>query len=210
MTKKRINELELPLMNPINQNNDLTAFTVSIEAKEGISTGISAADRAHTISVAINKSKKDIISPGHIFPLMAWDGGVLVRAGHTEAAVDIAKLAGLNPSGVICEIMNDDGTMSRLPDLVKFCQKHQLKLGTIADLIAYRLRHDSVVKRTIETQLERSHGEKFELIVYESQINGSEHVAVIKGDLSTPDPVLVRMHALNIPVSYTHLRAHET
>ena len=122
LTKKRINELQLPFMNPANQNNDLTAFTVSIEAKEGVSTGISAADRAHTISVAINnkKSKNDIVSPGHVFPLMAWDGGVLIRAGHTEAAVDISKLAGLNPSGVICEIMNDDGTMSRLPELIEF------------------------------------------------------------------------------------------
>ena len=130
LTKKRINELQLPFMNPANQNNDLTAFTVSIEAKEGVSTGISAADRAHTISVAINnkKSKNDIVSPGHVFPLMAWDGGVLIRAGHTEAAVDISKLAGLNPSGVICEIMNDDGTMARLPELIKFAQFHNIKI----------------------------------------------------------------------------------
>ncbi|MEE2954868.1 MAG: 3,4-dihydroxy-2-butanone-4-phosphate synthase [Pseudomonadota bacterium] len=200
ITNERVNELSLPMMADHNKAPLGTAFTVSIEAREGVTTGISASDRAKTVQVAINtKNGPDtIVSPGHVFPLVARDGGVLVRAGHTEAAVDLSRLAGLNPSGVICEIMNDDGTMSRLPDLVKFCQKHQLKLGTIADLIAYRLRHDSVVKRTIETQLERAHGEKFDLIVYESQINGSEHVAVIKGDLSTPDPVLVRMHALNI------------
>jgi len=200
LTNERVKELSLPMMADHNNAPLGTAFTVSIEAREGVTTGISASDRAKTVQTAIkpNNGPETIVSPGHVFPLVARDGGVLVRAGHTEAAVDLSRLAGLNPSGVICEIMNDDGTMSRLPDLIKFCQKHQLKLGTIADLIAYRLRHDSVVKRTIETKLERSHGEVFDLIVYESQINGSEHVAVIKGDLSTPDPVLVRMHALNI------------
>ena len=148
LTKKRINDLELPLMNPVNQNNDLTAFTISIEAKSGVSTGISAADRAHTISVAIsnNKSKKDLVSPGHVFPLMAWNGGVLVRAGHTEAAVDIAKLAGLNPSGVICEVMNEDGTMSRLPELIDFAKNHKLSIGTVSDLIAHRLKNDKIIE----------------------------------------------------------------
>ena len=200
LTNERVKELSLPMMADHNKAPLGTAFTVSIEAREGGTTGISASDRAKTVQVAIKPKNgpETIVSPGHVFPLVARDGGVLVRAGHTEAAVDLSRLAGLNPSGVICEIMNDDGTMSRLPDLIKFCQKHQLKLGTIADLIAYRLRHDSVVKRTIETKLERSHDEVFDLIVYESQINGSEHVAVINGDLSTPDPVLVRMHALNI------------
>ena len=136
MTKQRIEELNLPLMNPSNQKNDLTAFTISIEAKEGVTTGISAADRSHTISVAINhnKNKNDLVSPGHVFPLMSWDGGVLVRAGHTEAAVDISKLAGLNPSGVICEIMSDDGSMARLPEILNFAKTHDLKVDTVSDL----------------------------------------------------------------------------
>jgi 3,4-dihydroxy 2-butanone 4-phosphate synthase/GTP cyclohydrolase II len=133
-----------------------------------------------------------------VFLLMARDGGVLVRVGHTEAAVDLSRLAGLNPSGVICEIMNEDGTMARLPDLVKFCKFHKLKLGTIADLIAYRLRHDATVARTIETTLKRTIGGDFSLIIFESQVNGTEHVAVVKGDVTTSDPVLVRMHALNV------------
>jgi len=138
LTKQKINDLALPLMNPTNQNNDLTAFTISIEAKEGVTTGISAVDRAHTILVAINMGKDDIVSPGHIFPLMAWDGGVIERAGHTEAAVDISKLAGLNPSGVICEIMSEDGSMARLPELINLANQHQLKIGTVTDLIKYR------------------------------------------------------------------------
>ena len=156
LTKKRIDELELPLMNPSNQKNDLTAFTVSIEAKEGITTGISAADRAHTISVAINsKTKKnDIVSPGHIFPLMAWAGGVLERAGHTEAAVDISNLAGLNPSGVICEIMSEDGSMARLPELVKFAKEHSLKIGTVSDLIKYRLKNSNIIELDSERKFE--------------------------------------------------------
>ena len=145
LTKERIEELELPLMNPSNIKNDLTAFTVSIEAKEGVTTGISAADRAHTISVAVNnnRNKNDLVYPGHVFPLMAWDGGVLVRAGHTEAAVDISKLAELNPSGVICEIMSEDGSMARLPEILIFAKKHDLKVGTVSDLIKYRLNLNS-------------------------------------------------------------------
>ena len=183
-----------------NQAPLTTAFTISIEAREGVTTGISAGDRAKTIEVAIdeNNGEASIVSPGHVFPLVARDGGVLVRAGHTEAAVDLSRLAGLNPSGVICEIMKDDGTMARLPDLVGFCQQHDLKLGTIADLIAYRLRHDATVERTIETTLKRAHGGEFDVIIYQSQVNGTEHVAVVKGDVSTSEPVLVRMHALNV------------
>ncbi len=200
MTAARVDELGLSMMARENKAPLGTAFTISIEAREGVTTGISAADRARTIEVAIDPANgpDTLVSPGHVFPLVARDGGVLLRAGHTEAAVDLARLAGLNPSGVICEIMNDDGTMARLPDLVKFCQFHGFKLGTIADLIAYRLRNDSIVERTMETTLVRRQGGEFKLIVYESQINGTEHVAVIKGDIATDEPVLVRMHALNI------------
>jgi len=200
MTTDRVNQLGLMMMARDNKAPLGTAFTVSIEAREGVTTGISAADRARTIEVAIDSANgpDSLVSPGHVFPLVARDGGVLVRAGHTEAAVDLSRLEGLNPSGVICEIMNDDGTMARLPDLVKFCQFHGLKLGTIADLISYRLRKDSIVERTMETTLVRREGGEFRLIVYESRINGTEHVAVIKGDIATDEPVLVRMHALNI------------
>ncbi len=197
---ERVNQLGLSMMALENKAPLKTAFTVSIEAREGVTTGISAGDRAKTVAVAIDAEKGplDIVSPGHVFPLVARDGGVLVRAGHTEAAVDLSRLAGLNPSGVICEIMNDDGTMARLPDLVKFAQLHGLKLGTIADLIAYRLRHDSMVIRTVETTLTRVNEGEFKVIVYESAINGTEHVAIVKGDVTGADPPLVRMHALNI------------
>ena len=200
LTSERVNQLGLSMMALENKAPLETAFTVSIEAREGVTTGISAGDRARTVAVAIDPKKgpMDIVSPGHVFPLVARDGGVLVRAGHTEAAVDLSRLAGLNPSGVICEIMNDDGTMARLPDLVKFAQLHGLKLGTIADLIAYRLRHDSMVIRTVETTLTREHEGEFKVIVYESAINGTEHVAIVKGDVTGASPPLVRMHALNI------------
>jgi 3,4-dihydroxy 2-butanone 4-phosphate synthase/GTP cyclohydrolase II len=200
MTADRVRELGLSMMVQDNKAPLGTAFTVSIEARENVTTGISAGDRAETIKVAIDPSKgaEALVTPGHVFPLVAKDGGVLVRAGHTEAAVDLARLAGKNPAGVICEIMKDDGTMARLPDLVGFCETHNLKLGTIADLIAYRLRNDSVVNRTVETTLTRNHGGDFQVFIYESQMNGLEHVAVVKGDLSGGDPVLVRMHALNI------------
>ncbi len=200
MTADRVRQLGLSMMVQDNKAPLQTAFTVSIEAREGVTTGISAGDRAQTIKVAIDPESgpETLVTPGHVFPLVAKDGGVLVRAGHTEAAVDLSRLAGLNPSGVICEIMNDDGTMARLPDLIGFCQKHNLKIGTIADLIAYRLRNDSVVKRTVETTLSRRHGGDFDVIIYESQMNGLEHVAVVKGDLSGDAPVLVRMHALNV------------
>jgi 3,4-dihydroxy 2-butanone 4-phosphate synthase/GTP cyclohydrolase II len=197
---ERANQLNLPMMAAENQTRNQTAFTVSIEAKEGISTGISAPDRARTISVAIDPTKgpQDIVMPGHVFPLVARHGGVLIRAGHTEAAVDIARLAGLYPAGVICEVMNDDGTMARLPDLVKFAQLHGLKVGTIADLIAYRRKHDHFVRRTQEIDFESRNGGHFKLIVYLNTIENQEHVALVKGDLSGSEPPLVRMHAFNL------------
>ena len=200
LTKQRINELELPLMNPRNQKNDLTAFTISIEAKEGVSTGISAADRAHTISIAIDKNhnKDDIVSPGHIFPLMAWDGGVLERAGHTEAAVDIAKLAGLNPSGVICEIMNDDGTMARLPELTVFSKKHNLKIGTVSDLIKYRLKNNKIIKLISERNFESEMGKDFKLKIFQNTLSGEKHYALVKNLSISNDPVYVRMHKLDV------------
>lgn len=200
LTKQRINELELPLMNPLNQKNDLTAFTISIEAKDGISTGISAADRAHTISIAINKNrnKKDIISPGHIFPLMAWDGGVLERAGHTEAAVDISKIAGLNPSGVICEIMNDDGTMARLPELINFSKKHKLKIGTVSDLIKYRLKNNKIIKLISERNFESVMGKNFKLKIFQNTLSGENHYALVKNLSSLDIPIYVRMHKLDV------------
>ena len=200
LTQERVAQLGLPLMTKDNKAPLRTAFTVSIEAREGVTTGISAADRAKTIKDAIDPDKgaAALVSPGHVFPLVARDGGVLIRAGHTEAAVDIARLAGLNPAGVICEIMNDDGTMARLPDLVQFAQLHGFKIATIADLIAYRLRNDSIVERIVETTLRRKHGGEYRLIVYANRVSYAEHVAVIKGDISGPEPVIVRMHALNV------------
>ncbi len=200
LTRERVEHLGLPLMAQSNASRHQTAFTVSIEAREGITTGISAADRARTIAVAIDPTKgpADICTPGHVFPLMAREGGVLVRAGHTEAAVDIARLAGLTPAGVICEIMNDDGTMARLPDLVTFAQRHGLKIGTIADLIAYRRRTEKLVARRAETTIDSVHGGLFRAIVYVNTVEYAEHVALVKGDLSAPGPVLVRMHALNV------------
>ena len=200
LTAKRCAELGLPLMAQGDASRISTAFTVSIEAREGVTTGISAADRARTIAVAIDpaKGRHDVVSPGHVFPLMARDGGVLVRAGHTEAAVEIARLAGLNPSGVICEIMNDDGTMARLPDLVAFAQRHGLKVGTIAGLIAYRLENDRLVERDIATTFKSRFGGDFRLQVYTNVLDGVEHVALVKGDVTTPGPVLVRVHAVDM------------
>ena len=200
LTNDRAKQLNLQLMSSTNQSRHQTAFTVSIEAREGISTGISAHDRAHTVSVAIDPTKgaTDIVSPGHVFPLVARDGGGLVRAGHTESAVDIARLAGLYPAGVICEIMNDDGTMARLPDLVQFAQLHGLKIATIADLIAYRRRYDNFIHRAIETEVETKAGGEFKLMVYLNTVEYAEHIALVKGDISTPEPVLVRMHAINV------------
>lgn len=200
LTGERSKQLDLQFMSSTNQSRHQTAFTVSIEAREGISTGISAHDRAHTVSVAIDPTKgaTDIVSPGHVFPLVARDGGVLVRAGHTEAAVDIARLAGLYPAGVICEIMNDDGTMARLPDLVQFAQLHGLKIATIADLIAYRRRYDNFIHRAIETELDSAYGGEFKMMVYLNTVEYAEHIALVKGDISDPDPVLVRVHAINV------------
>ena len=200
LTRKRVDELGLQLMTPKNQALHQTAFTVSIEAREGVTTGISAGDRARTIAVAIDphKGRSDIVSPGHVFPLVAQDGGVLVRAGHTEAAVDVSRLAGLDPSGVICEIMNDDGTMARMPDLVKFAQLHGLKIATIADLIAYRRHNEKLVEKVAETTLESRYGGTFKALIYANKVSYAEHIALVRGDLSGEAPVLVRMHQHNI------------
>lgn len=196
---ERIDALGLPLMASQNSSRHETAFTVSIEAREGVTTGISAHDRARTVAVAIDPSKSgsDIATPGHIFPLRAREGGVLVRAGHTEAAVDVARLAGLNASGVICEIMNDDGTMARLPDLISFAQKHNLKVGTISDLIAYRRRHDNLVRVASERTVTSEYGGEWQMRIFTDETQGAEHIALVKGDLSGPEPVLVRMHAFD-------------
>ena len=196
---ERVDALGLPLMASYNSSRHETAFTISIEAREGVTTGISAHDRARTIAVAIDGSKtaSDIATPGHIFPLRARDGGVLVRAGHTEAAVDVARLAGLNPAGVICEIMNEDGTMSRLPDLVAFAQRHGLKIGTISDLIAYRRRNDNLVAVTKEEVVRSEFGGEWTLRIFTDTAHGDEHIALIKGDISGDEPCLVRMHALD-------------
>ncbi len=200
LDRERVTELGLSLMEQRNTSRLETAFTVSIEAREGVTTGISAPDRARTVAVAIDPAKggDDIVTPGHVFPLIARDGGVLVRAGHTEAAVDLARLAGLNPSGVICEIMNEDGNMARRDDLIAFAQLHGLKIGTIADLIAYRRRHDRIVERGVEMTLESMYGGAFDMHVYTNTIVHAEHVALVKGDISKGGPVLVRMHALNV------------
>lgn len=200
MTQQRISELGLPLMAQHNGTRHETAFTVSIEALEGVTTGISAHDRARTVSVATDPltTKADITTPGHVFPLAAKDGGVLIRAGHTEAAVDVSRLAGQTPAGVICEIMNEDGTMARMPDLIKFAQFHGLKVGTIADLIAYRRQHDNLIEKTYEANFDSEFGGEYKLKVFEDTIKKTEHVALVKGDISGSDPTLVRMHAINI------------
>jgi len=200
LTRERVEKLGLNLMEQRNTSRLETAFTVSIEAKDGVTTGISAPDRARTVAVAIDPTRgaDDIRTPGHVFPLVARDGGVLVRTGHTEAAVDIARLAGLNPSGVICEIMNEDGSMARRDDLIAIAQRHGLKIGTIADLIAYRLRHDRIVERGAGMELKSKYGGAFKMYVYTNRIHHAEHVALVKGDIGEDGPVLVRMHALNV------------
>ena len=200
LTSERVAELMLPLMPRNNLSRHQTAFTVSIEAREGVTTGISAADRARTIAVATDprKGKGDITTPGHVFPLVARDGGVLVRAGHTEAAVDIARLAGLNPSGVICEIMNDDGTMARMPDLMAFCQHHGVKIAAITDLIAYRLRNDTLIERAVENEFDSRYGGRFRMVVYVNTAQYAEHIALVKGDISDAEPVMVRVQAFDI------------
>jgi len=200
MTQERVAQLGLGLLSKRNASRHDTAFTISIEAREGVTTGISAADRARTIQVAIdpNCGAADITTPGHVFPLVARDGGVLVRTGHTEAAVDIARLAGLTPAGVICEIMNDDGTMARMADLVKLSQFHGIKIATIADLIEYRRRTENYVTRSVEAELDSIYGGPFRVIVYVNKVSYSEHVALVKGDVAAPGPVPVRMHALDL------------
>ncbi len=200
LTQHRVEQLGLSLMSQSNSSRHQTAFTVSIEAREGVTTGISAADRAHTVAVAINPEagRADIATPGHVFPLMAREGGTLVRAGHTEAAVDIARLAGLNPAGVICEIMRDDGSMARLPDLVAFAQTHNLRLGTIADLIAYRRRTERLVRLIQEGELTQGVGGAWRLADDANTVEYAEHLALVKGDLAAPGPVLVRMHAVDL------------
>jgi 3,4-dihydroxy 2-butanone 4-phosphate synthase / GTP cyclohydrolase II len=199
LTKARAEELRLESMVRTNASRTGTAFTVSIEAREGITTGISAHDRARTIATAIDASKghQDVVSPGHVFPLIARDGGVLVRAGHTEASVDLCRMAGLYPAAVICEIMNDDGTMARMPDLVGFAQKHGLKIGTIEDMIAHRLSNDKLVRSVAKRDVDSVHGGKFALHVYATTVDAAEHLALVKGDLTAPGPVLVRVHAVN-------------
>lgn len=199
MTSERIDRLGLPMMSMNNSSRHETAFTVSIEAREGVSTGISAADRALTVATAINEQNTEahIATPGHIFPLKAKPGGVLVRAGHTEAAVDISRLAGLNPSGVICEIMKEDGTMARLPDLIEFARTHNMKIGTISDLIAYRHKHDNLVREVRRETVNSSHGGDWDMRIYADQITGTEHVVLSKGDITDGKPILARTHALN-------------
>jgi len=199
MTRDRVEQLGLNLMSRNNGTRHETAFTVSIEARDGVTTGISAADRSRTVTVAIDPSKgpEEIVTPGHVFPLMARDGGVLVRAGHTEAAVDVSRLAGLNPSGVICEIMNDDGTMARLDDLIEFAHIHGMKIGTIRDLIAYRRRHDHLVERRAEARFTSRHGGEWTAIVFYNKAEKNEQIVLQKGHVDPDKPTLVRMHVLS-------------
>jgi 3,4-dihydroxy 2-butanone 4-phosphate synthase/GTP cyclohydrolase II len=200
LTQQRVEKLGLPLMSQQNGTRHQTAFAVSIEAREGVTTGISAADRAKTVAVAIqpDSGRDDITTPGHVFPVVAREGGTLVRAGHTEASVDIARKAGLNPSAVICEIMNDDGTMARLPDLVAFAQKHNLKLGTIADLIGYRRLTERLVRKVEEGVFKHAAGGDWRAIVYANTVEYQEHLVLVKGDISDGNPVMVRMHAVDL------------
>lgn len=200
LTRARARELDLDFMVQTKAARERTAFTQSIEAREGVSTGISAHDRARTIATAIDptKSAQDIVSPGHIFPLIAREGGVLIRGGHTEATVDLCRLAGLVPAAVICEIMNDDGSMARMPDLVPFAQRHGLKIGTIEDLISYRLQNESLVKEVEKTRVVSGIAGPFDLHVFTTTVEPVEHLALVKGDVAAPGPVLVRVHAVNV------------
>ncbi|MGV3740851.1 MAG: bifunctional 3,4-dihydroxy-2-butanone-4-phosphate synthase/GTP cyclohydrolase II [Burkholderiaceae bacterium] len=203
LTEERCEQLNLPMMTMRNGTSHGTNFTVSIEAAEGVTTGISAADRAHTVAVAVAKQAKpsDLVQPGHIFPLKAQKGGVLMRAGHTEAGCDLAELAGLTPAAVICEIMKDDGTMARLPDLIEFAKEHGLKIGTIADLIHYRSRNESIVERVGERAMQTAHG-TFRAIAYRDTASRSAHLALVHGDLDPKNETLVRVHQ---PVSILDL-----
>lgn len=197
LSSELVDKLELPMMVSDNKSPYGTGFTISIEARTGVSTGISAADRARTVQAAVAPDAKprDLISPGHIFPLKARDGGVLVRTGQTEGSVDLSRLAGLIPSGVICEIMKDDGTMARMPDLEKFAETHDLKIATIADLVAYRLREDVLIKREAEARIPTEHAGKFKAVIYTNSVDNHEHLALVKGDISKVDRVLVRVHS---------------
>ncbi|MEM7661743.1 MAG: 3,4-dihydroxy-2-butanone-4-phosphate synthase [Pseudomonadota bacterium] len=200
MNNERARTLNLDMMARENRESMGTAFTVSIEAKEGVTTGISAHDRAKTIQVAIDPQLdyNDIVSPGHVFPLVAKDGGTLVRAGHTEAAVDISRMAGLYPAGVICEIMNDDGSMARLPDLVAFAQLHNLKIGTIADLIAWRRKNDRFLERRVEAPLASAYGDGFKTVVFRNALDQSEHIAIVHGEITPDATTLVRVHRTDV------------
>ncbi len=197
LTEARADELNLPLMVQENTSSFGTAFTISIEARRGVTTGISAADRAQTIKVAIadESTATDLARPGHVFPLRAKRGGVLVRAGQTEGSVDLARLAGLKPAGVICEVMNEDGTMSRMPELRTFAEKHSLKIVTIEDLVAYRMRKELLVRRAAETVLPTEFGGEFKAIVYENDVDQANHIALVKGEIDPEKPVLVRVHS---------------
>ena len=199
LTADRVKKLNLPLMAQNNQARDATAFTISIESAEGVTTGISAQDRATTIASAIDplKGQNDITSPGHVFPLVARDGGVLVRAGHTEASVDLARLAGFEPAGTICEIMNDDGTMARIPDLVDFSNKHNIKIGKIVDLIAYRRKHDTFINKTLEEKITLKDGKDFDIKVFSNSFDPTEQIVLSKGDISDGKPVIVRVHVIS-------------
>lgn len=200
LTKSRVEQLGLAPMSRNNGTRHETAFTVSIEAREGVTTGISAADRARTIAVAIDSSRgrEEIVTPGHIFPLVAREGGVLVRAGHTEAAVDVARLAGLNPSGVICEIMSENGTMARLPDLLTFAETHDLKVGTIRDVIAYRRRFDRAVECVSNTPFESNYGGNWQLLTYRDRYDGTDNFVLQKGVVDPAGQTLVRMHTASL------------
>ncbi len=197
LTEARADELDLPLMVSDNSSSFGTAFTVSIEARRGVTTGISAADRSHTIQVAVDDemTARDLARPGHVFPLRAKKGGVLVRAGQTEGSVDLSRLAGLKPAGVICEVMNEDGTMARMPQLKKFAKQHDLKIITIADMVEYRMRKEMLVRRAVETVIPTMHGGEFKAIVYENDVDKAQHLALMKGEINPDEPVLVRVHS---------------
>ncbi|HTY26455.1 MAG TPA: bifunctional 3,4-dihydroxy-2-butanone-4-phosphate synthase/GTP cyclohydrolase II [Desulfomonilaceae bacterium] len=197
MIEEKIRALDLPMMVNDNKSRYGTAFTVSIEAARGVTTGISVYDRAITILTAVDEdaTSQDLVSPGHVFPLRARSGGVLVRAGQTEGSVDLARFAGFTPAGVICEVMNEDGTMARLPDLIKMAELHDLKICTIRDLIKYRMRHERLVRRGAETYLPTAAAGEFRLIVYENDVDQYDHVALVKGDITPDEPVLVRVHS---------------
>lgn len=207
LQQEDVQRLALPLMAQHNSSRHQTAFTVSIEARHGVTTGISAFDRAHTIATAINPqtTPADIATPGHVFPLLAREGGVLVRAGHTEASVDIARLAQHKPAGVLCEILNEDGTMAKLTDLIPFAQHHNLKIGTITDLISFRRRTETIVKPLLNTTIHTQNYGTFQCIVYINTLVYAEHIALIKGNITTPEPVLTRMHAINILDDLLHI-----